>query len=277
MPSLAPLDVTLLPGAQALLALHSRELPQRDDLCGAFCGSLALRAAGIEERDGEAVDQDAVALAAGSVVSRHADPSILPHGESGRRDYRLPVPFVDDADVSGTTAGGLLDAVRDLSGARLAAIPYTGPWTTATLGGIFDAAAGLDRPATLIVNLATRQLWGSRPTAGELLEYLYEGTGSGPPPDWDVGHFACVVGRLQGPGGSMYALADTYPSLGARGVHVQPQERLASALERPNMAAGGMIVIVSNEDAALVRARADALGLGEGVWDNGTVTQATLR
>ena len=75
----------------------------------------------------------------------------------------------------------------------------------------------------------------------------------------------------------MYALADTYPSLGARGVHVQPQERLASALERPNMAAGGMIVIVSNEDAALVRARADALGLGEGVWDNGTVTQATLR
>ena len=44
----SPLETTLLPGARALLAFHARELPQRDDLCGAFCGALALRAAGIE-------------------------------------------------------------------------------------------------------------------------------------------------------------------------------------------------------------------------------------
>ena len=42
------LQLTLLPGARELLALHERELPQRDDLCGAFCGALALRAAGVE-------------------------------------------------------------------------------------------------------------------------------------------------------------------------------------------------------------------------------------
>jgi hypothetical protein len=277
MPRLAPLDVTLLPGAQTLLEHHARELPQRDDLCGAFCGSVALRAAGIEQREGEPVDQDAVAVAAGSVVSRHADPGILPDGESGRRDYRLALPFVDDANVSGTTASGLVEALQGLSDARIAAIPYTGPWMTETLGGIFEAAAALDRPATLIANLATRQLWGSRPGAAELLAYLYEGTDGGPAPDWDVGHFTCVVGRLQGPRGSLYVLADTYPSLGTRGVHLQPQERLATALERPDMAAGGMIAVVSAEDAPLVRSRADALGLREGVWDNGTVTQATLR
>src|ERR1700676_5756240 len=91
------LETTLLPGARELLAIHARELPQRDDLCGAFCGALALRAAGIEDHDGEPVDQDAVALAAGSIVSALADGGSLPAGERGRRDYRLSLPFVKDA------------------------------------------------------------------------------------------------------------------------------------------------------------------------------------
>ena len=72
--------------------MHARELPQRDDLCGAFCGALALRAAGIVERGGEPLDQDAVALAAGSVVAGPRDPGTLPSGETGRRDYRLAIP-----------------------------------------------------------------------------------------------------------------------------------------------------------------------------------------
>src|ERR1700691_1202392 len=61
-----PLEMTLLPGARALLALHAREAPQRDDLCGAFCGVLALGAAGIAAGadGGEPIDQDAVVLAA---------------------------------------------------------------------------------------------------------------------------------------------------------------------------------------------------------------------
>ena len=42
----AALPTELLPGARELLAMHERELPQRDDLCGAFCGALALGAAG---------------------------------------------------------------------------------------------------------------------------------------------------------------------------------------------------------------------------------------
>ena len=63
----------MLPGARALLAAHGPELPQRDDLCGAFCGALALRAAGIEGGGGEGIDQDAVALAAGSVISNRCE------------------------------------------------------------------------------------------------------------------------------------------------------------------------------------------------------------
>jgi hypothetical protein len=277
MARITPLETTLLPGARALLALHGRELPQRDDLCGAFCASLALRASGIEQHDGEPVDQDALALAAGSIVSRHADPSMLPHGEQGRRDYRATLPLVDDAHLSGTTAGGLLQAVQELSRGRLEAIPYTGPWTAATLGGLFDVAAALEHPVAFLANIATRHLWGSHAGLSELLDYLYDGAEDGPPPDWDVGHFVCVTARVRGPGGVLYALADTYPSLGSRGVHMQPQERLAAALERRETPAGGMMVLVSADEAPTVRAGAERLALREGIWDNGTVRQEMLR
>ncbi len=277
MPGADRLETTLLPGARALLAAHARELPQRDDLCGAFCGALALRAAGIIEHDGAPLDQDEVALAAGSVVAGMREAGTLPHGESGRRDYRLSLPTIDDPDVSGTTAAGLLDAIARLSGGALAAIPYTGPWSADTLAGLFDAAAALERPVTLIANLATGYLWGGRPSAETLLGYLLDGEQDGPPPDWQVGHFACVLARVRGPGGSLYCMADTYPALGDRGVHLQPQERLAAALERREMPAGGLLVVVFAQDATAVRAHAGALGLAEGVWDNGSVTRETLR
>src|SRR5437773_192903 len=116
--------LTMLEGTRALLAAHRRELPQRDDLCGAFCTALALRAAA------------------------------------------------------------------------------------------FEPAAALSRPVTLVANIATRHLWGSRASAEQLLAYLLEGELDGPDPDWDVGHFVCVVGRVEGPAGSLYVVADTYPSLG---------------------------------------------------------------
>jgi hypothetical protein len=266
-----PLQIELLPGSRELLWLHARELPQRDDLCGAFCGALALGAAGIAAHEGEPVDQDAVAVAAGSVISGVREAGTLPHGEAGRRDYRLQPPLIEDSDASGTTAAGLLDAIALLSDGALAAIPYTGPWDGGTLAGLFELVAALAHPVTLIANLATRHLWGGHPSVNQLLGYLLDGEAQGPPPDWDVGHFACVFARVRGPSGNLYCLADTYPALGDDGVHVQPQERLATALERRDMPAGGMIVVSAAEDAAAVRTGAAELGLREGMWDNGTV------
>src|SRR5947209_3923809 len=278
------LDLTLLAGARALLAAHRRELPQRDDLCGAFCGALALSACGVESSDGGVdgrqpglIDQDAVAMAAGSVVSLPSDGANLPSGEPGRRDYRLPLPVIGDAKLSGTTPAGLQRALEELSGGALAVIPCSGPWSPQSLAGLFELAAALDRPVTLIANLATRQLWGARASAELLLGYLFDGEQAGPEPDWDVGHFACVIGRVRGPRGSLYGVADTYPSLGSRGVHLQPAERLARALELPQMPAGGMLVVVSAAEAAAVRAAAHEIGLVEEVWDNGTVTREKLR
>lgn len=265
------LQLTLLPGARELLALHERELPQRDDLCGAFCGSLALGAAGIAGDGGEQLDQDAVALAAGSVIA--AAHGSLPHGETGRRDYRLEIPVIDDPDVSGTTAAGVREAVEELSEGRLAAVALAGPWRAEILDGLFGLLAGYERPVSLIANVATHHLWGSHPSVSQLLSYLFDGTQDGPQPDWRVGHFVLVVGRVAGPAGSLYAIADTYPALGDRGVHLQPAERLAAALERRDMPEGGMLVVVSADDAERTREAVAGLGLREAIWDNGTVVR----
>lgn len=275
MASPDPLEMTLLPGARELLAVHARELPQRDDLCGAFCGALALNAAGVAGRDGDPIDQDAVALAAGSIVSGVRDAGTLPRGETGRRDYRLSIPTIEDPDVSGTTAAGLADAIATLSAGALEAIPYAGPWNAATLAGVFELAAALEHPVTLVANFATHHLWGGRPSVNQLLNYLLDGELEGPPPDWNVGHFACVFGRVRGPRGSLYGVADTYPALGDCGVHLQPQERLAAALERHDMPSGGLFVVTFAADAAAVRTDGAALGLTERIWDNGTVTSET--
>jgi hypothetical protein len=267
------IDIALLPGARRLLELHARELPQRDDLCGAFCGALALGAAGLSERGGEPLDQDAVAVAAGSVISGRRADGTLPHGETGRRDYRLAIPQIEDSDLSGTTAGGVHGAVEALSAGALRSIPFAGPWSAETLGRLFEAAAALERPVALIANFATQHLWGSRASAPQLLAHLLDGELAGPAPDWRVGHFACVVGRVRGPGGSLYAVADTYPALGNGGVHMQPAECLAAALERTDMPAGGMLAVVCDEDAAALRAAGLAAGLREALWDNGTIAQ----
>jgi hypothetical protein len=272
MASSPTLSVALLPGAEELLRVHARELPQRDDFCGAFCGSLALSAAGLRALGGAALDQDEVALAAGTTVSTVPHTNLLPAGESGRRDYRLEPPLIGEHEESGTTAAGLVRALEELSEARLAAVPFDGPWSESTIAGLFDAALELEHPATLIANVATRHFWGARASVAQLLGYLLRGELDGPRPDWDVGHFTCIGARIHGPAGTLYAILDTYPSLGARGVHVQPQERLALALRRPEMAPGGVIAVVDAADAALVRERALAAGLHEGAWDNGSVS-----
>ncbi|HXD55662.1 MAG TPA: hypothetical protein VN618_12960 [Solirubrobacteraceae bacterium] len=273
MTGAAALRTVLLPGSRALLDYHAAELPQRDDLCGAFCGALALNAAGIAEARGEPADQDAVALAAGSIVSTTRDPATLPGGKGGRRDYRLAIPTIDDPDVSGTTAEGVARAIDELGGGAVTAIPYHGPWTPETLDGLFDAAAGLSEPVTLIANLATHHLWGAGATPAQLLAHLCDGSLDGPPPDWDVGHFSCVVACTEGPGGRLYAVADTYPALGDHGVHLQPRERLAAAIARVDKPAGGVLAVVSRGEAERLRDAAHALGLAEGLWDNGTVTE----
>src|SRR5205823_12085468 len=64
---------------------------------------------------------------------------------------------------------GLARAVDGLSHGALAVVPLSGPWSAQTLAAAFETAAALSRPVTLVANIATRHLWGSRASAEQLL------------------------------------------------------------------------------------------------------------
>jgi Family of unknown function (DUF6885) len=263
----AGFHVTLASGAARFLDLHAAELPQKDELCGAFCALLALRTANVA---GALADQDAVAALAHTRITAGGEIEPLPPGEPGRRDYRVALETVADAALSGTAVGGLVRAVEGLSDGASVAIGLRGPWTAEAVLDLLELGARLERPVTTIANVATGELWGARSEPATWLRYLSTGTPEGPPPDWDVGHFVCLLGAVRGPAGTLVVVADTYPSLGWRGVHLQPIERVAAALERPGRAPGGVLVVVDVADAPEARRVAQAAGLAEGLWDNGT-------
>jgi hypothetical protein len=270
-PAMFGLRVNPVPGAERLVELHAAELPQKDELCGAFWGTLALRAADIAGTP-EPIDQDAVGVAAGSVLSSAAADE-LPHGETGRTDYRLEFPIIDDSARSGTSAEGLVRALRELSSGRVAVLPIAGPWTADSVRAVLDVAATCSQPCTPIANIATGHLWGSRPSPATLVAYLETGDAdSGPAPDWEVGHFVGLLGRIDGPRGTLAIVADTYRSLGWEGIHVQPVERLAHALARTGSGRpSGVLLVVAADEAPRVEQELRSAGLELRTWDNGSL------
>ncbi len=267
--------MTLFCGAESLLELHAAELPQKNELCGAFWGTLALRLAGTT-LDGGPLDQDAVGLAAGSVLSKLQRDDDLPPGEPGRTDYRVTFPTVDDSSVSGTAAGGLVRALRELSSDRLAVVPVAGPWNPTAVQVVLEAAAGCTKPCTVVANVATRHFWGSRADPPTLLAYLSSGKRDlGPPPDWDVGHFVSLLGAIEGPRGTLVLVGDTYRAIGWDGLHLQPAEGLAQALNRTGSGRpSGVILVASRDDEPAITSRFSDAGLKIGTWDNGSLDTA---
>ncbi len=251
-------------GADRFAALHADALPQVDELCGCFHAHLALRLAGID------VGQEDVGLLAGSCVSAGRSRDVLPAGETGR-EPRVAFPLADAA-ASGTSPAGLQRAVTALGAGVLAAIPIAGPFTRETTRAVLDGACMVERPLVLAANVATAPLWGSHPTAPQILAYLASGDDTaGPAPDWDVGHFVSLLGTIEGAAGTLVVVADTYRSLGLGAVHLQPIERLVAALRRESFPGdGGILAIVGVADEAGLRSGLEAAGLELGLWDNGS-------
>jgi hypothetical protein len=259
----------MLPGAEAVAAAHAQELPQKDELCGAFWGAIALQAAGIVRFGDEPVDQDAVAQRAGTLLSEHPQLS-LPAGESGRRDFRLAHPVTADAGASGTSAVGVADALAELSGGELSVLPCSGAWTEQVVVGVMEALIEIGAPVTVIANVYTGDLWDFRTGLGPLLAYLATGAAEDRPCDWKVGHFVGLAGLVEGDRGTLVAVADTYPSLGWNAWHLQPAERVAAALTRSDGSEGGLLLVVPSSHAAAVAERMRALGLARAHWSNGS-------
>jgi hypothetical protein len=191
----------------------------------------------------------------------------------------VPFPTVEDSALSGTSVDGLVRALHSLSSGRLTVLPVAGPWTPESVDVLLDAAAACKQPCTPIANLATRHLWGSRPSPAAVLGYLISGDPElGPPPDWDVGHFVGLLGATRGPRGTLVIVADTYRSLGWEGLHLQPLPRMADALARKGSGRpSGVLLVASPDDARGIEGRVRGAGLEIGTWDNGTPDSADRR
>jgi hypothetical protein len=229
---------------------------QKDNLCGPFCVARILN-----------VDQDSVAVEAGTRLPHPSPKPSVPSGAQSFTDYRYDLPRVPDAE-SGTSAPGLLRAIDSLSHGALKGVPIRGRWTAALVEAIVDGAPAFG--ARLIANIRTGGLWGSRPSAEQLLAELGGEEVAGPPPDWDVGHYVELAMLVSGNRGSLVAVRDTYPSLGLGGFHLQPTRAIARALLRGDGREGGVIAVVSPRQVAAIEAFAREAGLEVGVWDNGS-------
>ena len=265
--------LALLPGGERLLAEHAAELPQKNDLCGAFWGCLALRATGWSATpDGDVLDQDAVGIRAGSVLPAHPEEEPLPPGEVGRTDYRLEFPLIEDTTRSGTSTQGAIRAVGAISEGGREAVPVAGPFATDDLRALLAAVREVGAPCAVVLNVGTRYLWGAHTDAAAVEAYLATGDDAvGPPADWDVGHFVGCAGTVAGDRGTLVLIADTYPTLGPGGLHLQPIERVAHALRRPDIPGdGGVIVYIGTAAVPALREHLEAAGLQLGLWDNGS-------
>lgn len=222
-----------------------------------------LAAAGVEQWDGQAVDQDLLALRAHTLLPDVDPADSVPPGASNLLDYRFELQ-VGAAEQAGTSAEGLAEAVEEVSGGAVRAVPLRTAWDAAAVVRLVDFA--LERGAHLIANLRTGHLWGSKPPLESLLAELEGREQAGPPADWDVGHYVGLSSLVRGRGGALVGVQDSYPTLGWDGVHLQPPRALAAALRRDDGNEGGVLCVLAAERAGDV----DALGFDVELWDNGT-------
>jgi len=261
---------TTASGLEAIASLHARELPQKDSLCGCFWGSLVLRAAGAEARDGGLLDQDRVAVEAGTVLPE-ADPArLVPPGEAPRRDYRLPLPKASDPSLGGTAAPALARALERLAGGRLTVVPVAGPWDEDSVVALVEATAAAGPHTTLLANIRTGPLWPARTHPAALLEHLAGREVAAGPHEWDVGHFVNVAAVARGPGGALVVVRDSYRSLGSDAYHLQPAPALAAALTRGDGREGGVLCVALAEEAGALADRLAGDGFEIRPWHNGT-------
>jgi hypothetical protein len=240
---------------------------QKDNLCGPFWAARILRESGIEEWAGETIDEDLIALRAGSVLPDDPADGAVPRGASNRTDYRFELPVVP-ASISGTAAGALAGAIEAAAEGAVCCVPLRGPWSPERVEALVERGRGLG--ARLIANVRTGRLWGSRPSQEVLLAELDGKPVIDPPPDWDVGHFFELSLLLRGPGGTLVLVLDSYPSLGWGGQHLQPPRTITAALDRGDGREGGVLAVVPADRAAAMKDLAGMLGLEVGIWDNGT-------
>jgi hypothetical protein len=262
--------------ARRVLHGQARERQQKDEFCGPFWAAVTVTAL-----TGRVVTQDDAAIAAGTLLTEGGGhPDDLPPGAASRTDHPRGVRTTRDTGLAGTSPRGIVRSIGELSEQGLVAVPICGPWDETAVNGLTDLVIDTVE-AVAILNVATRYLWHSHTGFLDVLDYLSGEEVAPEPSEWQVGHYVAIVGSLVGSHRRLVACADTYPTLGVRGVHVQPPDAIAAALTRADAATtGGAIVVTSARNAPQVMAWVASSKLGVGFWDNGVpdappVTDAT--
>jgi hypothetical protein len=252
--------VRWFPGARELVAEARAEMPQKNDLCGAFVTVVSLRANRIP-----VLDQDEAAVAAGVRLSPDRTPT-WPPGEYGRDDYRIALPRADNSDNAGASATGVAQAIETLSKGRLRAVPASGDWGVAALGVLLAGLHGLTWVAP-VANVDTAEFGAHDTPEQVLLDYLDGGLPPFRTSRWRVAHFVLLGGTVTGPGGTLVSIVDSYRSLGDEGVHLQLLDRLALALRRDRIASpGGLLLVVRTEEADAATELVTNAGLNASLW-----------
>jgi hypothetical protein len=240
---------------------------QKDNLCGPFWAARVLNESGFATWDGEPIDEDLVALRAGTVVpDMHSDAGVPP-GAVSRAAYRYNLPVAPIAQ-SGTSVRGLIEVIEAASGGELRCVPMSGAWTVDRVERLVDEAREFG--CRLIANLRTGRLWGSRPPVAVLLGELEGRPVQDPAADWDVGHFVELKMLIRGPVRSLVVVHDSYPSLGREGRHLQPPRVLVAALLRGDGREGGVLAVAPSACVDAAIGLATELGLDIRTWNNGT-------
>lgn len=244
----------------------TRSVQQKDNLCGSFCTARMLNDLGFDRWDGERLDEDLIAVRAGATVPDPELAPLLPPGAVSRPGYRFDLP-VAPIEAVGTDPAALVKVIESSTHGRLRAVPVSGAWTSHRVERLVERAT--KSGARLIANVHTGSLWGSRARADLLLAELNGQEKTGPPPDWNVGHFVELTMLIRGPKSALVVVHDTYPTLGWGGYHLQPLRAISAALTRQDGREGGILVVASPGQAAAVEAIARELGLEVATWDNG--------
>ncbi len=254
-----------LPGAARVAPWHRAAGQQFDHLCGVHWASILLTA------DGVAATPEALAVEAGTTVPAGGWQGALPPGAEPRPVPSEAVPVAPSPDASGTSVPGLAEAVSRASDGSRTLVPLRASWNAGWVRSVIDlCAAGPAWGAVPLANVRTGMLWGSRLPLLDAIAWLDGDDAEAPAPDWDVGHFVTIAGRLEGTARSLVIVRDSYPNLGWDGHHLQPPEALGAALSRGDGREGGVALYVSEADRAEVERAAKEAGFEIGFWDNGT-------
>jgi hypothetical protein len=240
---------------------------QKDNLCGAFWGARVLNESGFSTWDGEPIDEDLIALRAGTAVPAINCGAGIPPGAVSRAAYRYVLPTAAP-EQSGTSPSALAAVIEAASAGELRCLPLKGAWNVDRIERLVDE--GRDLGARLIANLRTGRLWGSRPPVEVLLAELDGRPVQDPAADWDVGHFVDLEMLVRGPRRSLVVVHDSYPSLGWGARHFQPPRVLAAALLRGDGREGGVLAVVPAARLEAAKALVAEIGLDIGPWNNGT-------